>query len=96
MPTTSTTGQVRHVAAAAIWAARATCCSRPPVTLEIAAWLGGGRTLLLLLLGVVAGFAVLRAEQFDRWVRLRSAIASGEMPLGRLLDGVLRVVAGFC
>lgn len=64
------------------------------VTLEIAARLGGGRTLLLLLLGVVAGFAVLRREQLSILGRLRSAAASGEPGLPSLLDGVLRVVAG--
>jgi UPF0716 protein FxsA len=64
------------------------------VTLQIAAWLGGGRTLLLLLLGVMAGLVVLRREQLSILARLRRTAASGERVLPNLVGGALRVAAG--
>lgn len=63
------------------------------VTLRIAASLGVGRTLLLLLLGVVAGITVLRREQLSILTRLRHTAASAEPVLPGLLDGAMRVVA---
>jgi len=64
------------------------------VTLEIAALLGAGRTLLLLLLGVAAGIAVLRREQLSILTRLRRTVASGDPVLPSLLDGAMRAIAG--
>jgi len=64
------------------------------VTLEVAALLGSGRTLLLLLLGVAAGIAVLRREQLSILTRLRRTVASGDPVLPSLLDGAMRAIAG--
>jgi UPF0716 protein FxsA len=64
------------------------------VTLQIVAWLGAGRTLLLLLLGVAAGIAVLRREQLSILTQLRRTAAAGETVLPGLLDGAMRAVAG--
>ena len=66
------------------------------VTLEIAARLGGGRTLLLLLLGVMAGFAILRREQLSILGRLRSAAASGEPVCRACSTQCCASLPGFC
>lgn len=64
------------------------------LTLQIAALVGVGRTLLLLLLGVVAGVTVLRREQLAILSRLRRASGSGEPVLPGLLRGAMRAIAG--
>jgi len=64
------------------------------LTLTLASWLGPEQTLLVLVLGVAAGIAVLRAEQFALLTRLSRILTSGEPPLGGLLDGALRGAAG--
>jgi UPF0716 protein FxsA len=64
------------------------------VTLTIASWLGSGRTVLLFVLGAAAGVAVLRTAQFTVLSQMRRIFASGEPPLGGLLDGALRGAAG--
>ena len=64
------------------------------VTLTVASWLGPGPTLLLLVIGVAAGVAVLRAEQFSLVSRLRQVLASGNPLISGLLDGILHGVAG--
>ena len=72
------------------------------VTLEIAAWLGPGRTLLLLVLGALAGIAVLRWErgaflsQLSRPDPLYGVFLQGlpERAL-RALAGLLLIVPGF-
>jgi UPF0716 protein FxsA len=63
------------------------------VTLEVAARLGGGRTLLLLLLGVAAGVAVLRRERLSILKHLRRSAAAGGPIVPELLNGALRVAA---
>jgi UPF0716 protein FxsA len=64
------------------------------LTLTIASWLGPGPTLLLLALGVAAGIAVLRTEQFALLSRLSRIFTSGEPLFPGLLDGALRGAAG--
>jgi UPF0716 protein FxsA len=64
------------------------------VTLEIAAWLGGGRTFLLLALGVAAGILVLRREKLALFAQLRRAAAGQEIHVLQLPDRALRAVAG--
>jgi UPF0716 protein FxsA len=72
------------------------------VTLEIAAWLSPGRTLLLLILGALAGIAVLRRErgvflsQLSRPDTLYGVFLQGlpERAL-RALAGLLLIVPGF-
>jgi UPF0716 protein FxsA len=64
------------------------------VTLTIASWLGPGRTLLLFVLGAAAGVALLRTAQFTLLSQVRRIFASGEAPLGGLLEGALRGAAG--
>jgi UPF0716 protein FxsA len=64
------------------------------VTLEVAAWLGAGRALLLLLLGMAGGIVVLRRQQLAILTRLCLAASSGEPPLPGLLDGAMRAIAG--
>jgi UPF0716 protein FxsA len=64
------------------------------LTLEIASRLGAGPTLVLLLLGAVAGIAVLRTERLSILARLRQAVASGEPLLSGVFDGALCAVAG--
>jgi UPF0716 protein FxsA len=64
------------------------------VTLQVAASMGVGKTVLLLLLGVAAGIAVLRREQLSILTRLRRTVASGAPALPALLDGAARAVAG--
>ena len=63
-------------------------------TLEVAAWLGGGRTFLLLVLGVVAGIAVLRREKLTLFAQLRRAAAGQEISVLQLPDRALRAAAG--
>ena len=63
-------------------------------TLEVAAWLGGGRTFLLLVLGVAAGIAVLRREKLTLFAQLRRAVAGQEISVLQLPDRALRAVAG--
>ena len=63
-------------------------------TLAVAGWLGPGPTLLLLLIGAVAGGAVLRTAQFVAAVAAAPRSASGEPVLPALLGGALRVIAG--
>lgn len=64
------------------------------VTLEVAAWLGGGRTFLLLVLGVAAGIAVLRREKLALFAQLRRAVAGQEISVLQLPDRALRALAG--
>jgi UPF0716 protein FxsA len=64
------------------------------LTLKTAAWLGAGWTLLVLILGGVAGIAVLRRERFALFSQLRNGIAIPEPLLAGLPDRLLRVVAG--
>ena len=64
------------------------------VTLEIAAWLGGGRTFLLLVLGVAAGIAVLRREKLALFAQLRRAATGQEISVLQLPDRALRAAAG--
>ena len=63
-------------------------------TLTVAEWLGPGPTLLLLLVGAVAGGAVLRTAQFALLSQVRQGLASGAPVLPALLGGALRVAAG--
>jgi UPF0716 protein FxsA len=64
------------------------------VTLQVAAWLGAGRTLALLLLGALAGIAILRREQLAILARLRYGAQLREPVLPGLLDGAVRAAAG--
>jgi UPF0716 protein FxsA len=64
------------------------------VTLQVAAWLGAGRTLALLLLGALAGIAILRREQLAILARLRYGARLREPVLPALLDGAVRATAG--
>lgn len=63
-------------------------------TLAVAGWLGAGPTLLLLLVGAVAGGAVLRTARFSLLSQLRRGLAGGEPLLPALLGGALRAAAG--
>jgi len=62
--------------------------------LQVAAWLGAARTLLLLILGVLAGIAVLRGEKLAILSRLRhpGTLRDGLIP--SLPDRALRAAAG--
>jgi UPF0716 protein FxsA len=63
-------------------------------TLELAAWLGIGRALLLLLLGAIAGITVLRRERLALLALLRRAANLGEPIMPGLLGAALRALAG--
>lgn len=64
------------------------------VTLEIAAWLGAGWTLLLLILAGAAGIAVLRRERLAILSQFRRAASLPEVLVPGLPDQALRVLAG--
>jgi UPF0716 protein FxsA len=71
-------------------------------TLEVATWLGAGRTLLLLIAGAIAGIAVLRRErltivsQLRRGADLRQAFVSGLPDRAlRTMAGLLLIIPGF-
>ena len=64
------------------------------LTLAIASRLGAAPSLLLLLLGAVAGIAILRRETLTILARLRRTIAAGEPILTEALDGALCAIAG--
>jgi UPF0716 protein FxsA len=63
-------------------------------TLEVAAWLGGGRTFLLLVLGVAAGIAVLRREKLALFAQFQRAAARQQIAFLQLPDRALRAIAG--
>ena len=63
-------------------------------TLEVAAWLGGAQALLLLILGVLAGIAVLRGEKLGILSQLRHAGALRQGLIPSLPDRALRAAAG--
>lgn len=64
------------------------------VTLEVAPWLGSGRTFLLLVLGVAAGIAVLRREKLALFAQFQRAAAQQQIAFLQLPDRTLRAVAG--
>jgi UPF0716 protein FxsA len=64
------------------------------VTLEIAAWLGAGRTLLLLILVGILGIGVLRRERLTILSQLRRAASVQEVFVPGLPDRALRALAG--
>jgi UPF0716 protein FxsA len=64
------------------------------LVLLAAARLGALTTLLLLILGVVAGSAVMRYHGIASVARLRSALAGGQSPAGPMLEAVLAQLAG--
>ena len=64
------------------------------VTLEVAARLGAGLTLALLILGAAAGIAVLRQERLAVLTRLRRSLGAGQPLVPELFDSALRAAAG--
>ena len=64
------------------------------LVLVAAARVGALPTLLLLILGAVAGTVVMRYHGIASVVRLRSALAGGQSPAGPMLEGLLAQIAG--
>lgn len=63
-------------------------------TLEIAAWLGAARTVLLLILGILAGIVVLRREKLAVVAHFRHASGPRQPFIPSLPDRALRAAAG--
>ncbi|MGA8759419.1 MAG: FxsA family protein [Stellaceae bacterium] len=64
------------------------------VTLQVAAWLGAGWTLIVIILSGVAGIGVLRRERLAIFSQLRTGVVITEPLLSGLPDRVLRVIGG--
>jgi UPF0716 protein FxsA len=64
------------------------------LTLKIAAWLGAGWALIVMILSGVAGIMILRRERLAILSQLRTGVAITEPLLSGLPDRVLRVIGG--
>jgi UPF0716 protein FxsA len=64
------------------------------LTLKIAAWLGAGWTLIVMILSGVAGIMILRRERIAIFSQFRTGVAINQPLLSGLPDRVLRVIGG--
>lgn len=64
------------------------------VLIRIGQVIGGGATVLLLLLAAVLGAWVVRREGARAWAAFSQALAAGRMPTRELADGVLVLAGG--
>jgi UPF0716 protein FxsA len=64
------------------------------ILLKINSWLGFGATLLLVLGTGALGAALAKYQGWVTWNRIRQDLSMGIVPSGRLIDGVLILIAG--
>ncbi len=64
------------------------------ILLKINSWLGFGATLLLVLGTGALGAVLAKYQGWVTWNRIRQDLSMGIVPSGRLIDGVLILIAG--
>ena len=64
------------------------------ILLKIHSYLGLGATLGLILFTGIVGASLARWQGISTWQRIQKDLSMGIMPSGRLIDGVLILIAG--
>lgn len=62
---------------------------------QVARFIGAGPTIAILLVESLIGVWLVRREGARAWQALRTALQTGRMPSGALLDGALVLLGGF-
>jgi UPF0716 protein FxsA len=64
------------------------------ILIQLGRWIGLWPTLALVLVTGVVGAALAKAQGLRAWLRIRSELASGRVPMGDLLDGLMILIGG--
>ncbi|WP_252176967.1 FxsA family protein [Endozoicomonas sp. 4G] len=64
------------------------------VLIKVGSYIGALNTLALVILGMVAGMAIIRRQGFRTMLKAREKMTRGEMPALELLDGFMTALGG--